>query len=96
MRGLVEATRRALTAANVPGERIAAIALDTTGSSVIPVGQGMVPLDDYYLCGVTIERRAKPRDHGAGAPRRPQSHRVVRRGVFVGVGICQAAALAAS
>src|SRR5204863_8626192 len=26
-----------------------AIALDTTGSSVIPVGEGLVPLDDYYL-----------------------------------------------
>ena len=26
-----------------------AIALDTTGSSVVPVGQGLVPLDDYYL-----------------------------------------------
>mgnify|MGYP003345203567 CR=1 FL=1 len=29
--------------------RIAAIALDTTGSTVIPVGQGLQPLDDYYL-----------------------------------------------
>ena len=28
---------------------MAAIALDTTGSSVIPVGEGLEPLDDYYL-----------------------------------------------
>ncbi len=27
----------------------AAIALDTTGSSVIPVGEGLEPLDEYYL-----------------------------------------------
>ena len=26
-----------------------AIALDTTGSTVVPVGEGLVPLDDYYL-----------------------------------------------
>ena len=49
MRALVEATHQALNAANISGEQIAAIALDTTGSSVIPVGQGLVPLDDYYL-----------------------------------------------
>jgi L-ribulokinase len=28
---------------------VAAIALDTTGSSVIPVGEGLEPLDEYYL-----------------------------------------------
>ena len=28
---------------------IAAIAVDTTGSSVVPVGEGLEPLDDYYL-----------------------------------------------
>ena len=49
IRALVEATRQALAAANVSGEQVAAIALDTTGSSVIPVGEGLVPLDDYYL-----------------------------------------------
>jgi L-ribulokinase len=36
-------------AAGIPGDQVQAIALDTTGSSVIPVGEGMVPLDDYYL-----------------------------------------------
>jgi L-ribulokinase len=49
MRALTEAMRKALEAANVEGASVAALALDTTGSSVVPVGAGMVPLDDYYL-----------------------------------------------
>jgi L-ribulokinase len=49
MRALVEATRRAIEQAGIDGQAIAAIALDTTGSSVIPVGDGLAPLDDYYL-----------------------------------------------
>jgi L-ribulokinase len=49
MRALVRATRAVLEKTGVPGEEIAAIALDTTGSSVIPVGPDLAPLDDYYL-----------------------------------------------
>jgi L-ribulokinase len=49
MRALAEATRQAVNSAAISGDQVAAIALDTTGSSVIPVGEGMVPLDDYYL-----------------------------------------------
>jgi L-ribulokinase len=49
MRALVEATRQALKVSKISGEEIAAMALDTTGSSVIPVGEGMIPLDHYYL-----------------------------------------------
>ncbi len=49
MDGLVAATHRALDASGVDGHEVAAIALDTTGSSVVPVGEGLVPLDDYYL-----------------------------------------------
>jgi L-ribulokinase len=49
MRALVRATRKVLTETNVSGEDIVAIALDTTGSSVIPVDAKMQPLDDYYL-----------------------------------------------
>ena len=49
MRALVEATRAALKKAGIPGERVEAIALDTTGSSVIPVGKGLRPLGEYYL-----------------------------------------------
>ena len=49
MNALVAAMRAALDAAKVPGSSVEAIALDTTGSTVIPVGKGLVPLDDYYL-----------------------------------------------
>ena len=47
--GLVEAMGRALAAAAVDGRDIRALAVDTTGSTVIVVGHGLVPLDDYYL-----------------------------------------------
>src|SRR6266704_3903494 len=49
MRALAAATREALQKAGVAGEQVMSIALDTTGSSVIPVGEGLIPLDDYYL-----------------------------------------------
>jgi L-ribulokinase len=49
MRALVEATRQAVKSAGITGDQVQSIALDTTGSSVIPVGDGLVPLDDYYL-----------------------------------------------
>src|SRR5579872_2466942 len=49
MRALAQATRQAVQAAGISGDQIASIALDTTGSSVIPVSEGMIPLDDYYL-----------------------------------------------
>jgi L-ribulokinase len=49
MRALAEATRAALQKSGIDGNEVAAIALDTTGSSVIPVGKGLRPLGDYYL-----------------------------------------------
>jgi L-ribulokinase len=49
MSALVLAMQRAREGAGIDGRQIAAIALDTTGSSVVPVGEGLVPLDDYYL-----------------------------------------------
>lgn len=49
MNALVDATRKALADAAVPGSAIEAIAIDTTGSSVIPVDEKLNPLDDYYL-----------------------------------------------
>ena len=49
MEALVRATRQAVATAGVRGEEVAALALDTTGSSVVPVGEGLEPLDDYYL-----------------------------------------------
>jgi L-ribulokinase len=49
MAALAAATRDALRTTGVDGKSVAAIALDTTGSSVIPVGEGLEPLDEYYL-----------------------------------------------
>ncbi|HVW75984.1 MAG TPA: ribulokinase [Alloacidobacterium sp.] len=49
MDALVKATRKAIADAGVDGTSIEAMALDTTGSSVVPVGEGLQPLDDYYL-----------------------------------------------
>jgi L-ribulokinase len=49
LRALVDAMRLALSQAGIDGRQIEAIAIDTTGSSVVPVGKGMAPLDEYYL-----------------------------------------------
>jgi L-ribulokinase len=49
MAALVEAMATALASSGVRGEDIAAIALDTTGSSVVPVDESMQPLSEYYL-----------------------------------------------
>jgi L-ribulokinase len=49
MTALAQATRRAIENAGVDGHAIEAIALDTTGSSVIPVDAQLQPIDDYYL-----------------------------------------------
>jgi L-ribulokinase len=49
MRALAEAMQRALKDSGVEGSAIEAIALDTTGSSVIPVDAKLKPIDDYYL-----------------------------------------------
>jgi len=46
---LTAATRAAVQKAGVNGSDVRAIALDTTGSSVIPVDKNLQPLDDYYL-----------------------------------------------
>jgi len=49
MRALASATREAVKQAGIAGDQVQAIALDTTGSSVIPVGKNLEPLDEYYL-----------------------------------------------
>jgi L-ribulokinase len=49
MAALALATRRAVADAAISGAEVAAIALDTTGSSVVPVDAAMRPLGDYYL-----------------------------------------------
>src|ERR1043166_3087719 len=49
MKALVGAMKIALKESGVRGDEIKSIALDTTGSTVIPVGENLEPLDDYYL-----------------------------------------------
>ncbi|MGB7439409.1 MAG: ribulokinase [Candidatus Acidiferrum sp.] len=49
MRALASATREATLKAGVKGDQVEALAVDTTGSSVIPVGENLQPLDEYYL-----------------------------------------------
>jgi L-ribulokinase len=49
MQALAAAMREALQKSGVSGDQVVSIALDTTGSSVIPVGKNLQPLDDYYL-----------------------------------------------
>ncbi len=59
MTALAAAMREALEKAGVAGEDVAALALDTTGSSVIPAGENLEPLDDYYLwCDHRAHREA--------------------------------------
>ena len=49
MEALASAARAALKKTGIRGDQVEAIALDTTGSSVIPVGEGLQPLGEYYL-----------------------------------------------
>lgn len=49
MQALERAVHRALEAAAVRGDEVCALAVDTTGSSVIPVDDRLQPLDDYAL-----------------------------------------------
>jgi len=49
MEALASASAKALAEAGVAGSNVKAIALDTTGSSVIPVGEELAPLGEYYL-----------------------------------------------
>jgi L-ribulokinase len=49
MAALEIAVPAAIRAAHVSGDKIEAIGIDTTGSSVVPVDENLDPLDDYYL-----------------------------------------------
>jgi L-ribulokinase len=49
MAALAQATRGAVADAGISGADVAAIALDTTGSSVVPVDASLRPLGEYYL-----------------------------------------------
>src|ERR1700693_22111 len=49
MQALVQAMREVLEQTGVADKEVVALALDTTGSSVIPVDARMQPLDEYML-----------------------------------------------
>ena len=49
MNALAKAMREVLASTNVSGNDVVALAIDTTGSSVIFVDASMQPIDDYYL-----------------------------------------------
>ena len=49
MNALAAAMRSAVAHAGIDGSAVEAMALDTTGSSVIPVDEHLEPIDDYYL-----------------------------------------------
>ncbi len=49
MDALALATRKVLAETGVPSEEVIALALDTTGSSVVMVDRALQPLDEYYL-----------------------------------------------
>ena len=49
MQALASAMREALKEAGIARDQVLAIALDTTGSSVIPVDKNLQPLGEYYL-----------------------------------------------
>ena len=60
MNALVKATHAVLEQTAVRGADVVAIALDTTGSSVVPVDAGMQPLAEYYLwCDHRAKKEAR-------------------------------------
>jgi L-ribulokinase len=60
MNALVKATRDVLVQTGVRGEDVVAMALDTTGSSVVVVDEALKPLDEYYLwCDHRAHREAQ-------------------------------------
>jgi L-ribulokinase len=53
---LLQATQAAIASAKIDSKEIEAIAVDTTGSSVVPVGHGLEPLDDCRVGGGALPR----------------------------------------
>jgi L-ribulokinase len=49
LRGLEQAMAKALASSGIPGSQIAALAVDTTGSSVVAIDDQLQPLGSYYL-----------------------------------------------
>jgi L-ribulokinase len=60
MAALVKATRDVLASTGVAGDEVKAMALDTTGSSVLMVDANLKPLGEYYLwCDHRAHREAR-------------------------------------
>ena len=96
MAALAAAIRDVLASTGVEGSAVAAIALDTTGSSVIPVGEGLGRPAGRVLSVVRSSRLCRGRgDHRHSARAGFRRYRMVRRHLFPRMGIRQAAALAA-
>lgn len=56
---LIAAMKRVIEQTGVDGHDIRALAVDTTGSSMVPVGEGLTPLDEYYLwCDIRSKAEA--------------------------------------
>lgn len=49
VQALTSAAQQAIASAKVDGHNIGALAIDTTGSTVVPVDDRLQPIDDYYL-----------------------------------------------
>lgn len=49
LKTLVEAMAKALASAEIDGREVEALAVDTTGSTIVPVDDRLEPLGDYYL-----------------------------------------------
>src|SRR5262245_21692574 len=49
LQAFVTAAQQAIATAKVDGRQIAALGVDTTGSTVVPIDENLHPLDDYYL-----------------------------------------------
>ncbi|MEO8595136.1 MAG: ribulokinase [Candidatus Solibacter sp.] len=72
MAALTSAMKKAIEAAGIDGKAIESIALDTTGSSVIPVDAKLQPIDDYYLwCDHRAYREAAEITSAANSTRLP-------------------------
>ena len=81
--------------AGIDGSAIEAIALDTTGSSVIPVDAQLAAARRLLPLVRSSRLEGSRRDHGGGARAAARSDRLVRRRLLLRVGLREAAALAA-
>ncbi len=82
MHALMDATHAAIVNAGVDGHAIEAIALDTTGSSVVIVDENLEPLDDYYLWCDHRAWKEAAEITAASHARGNQGNRLVRRRLF--------------